>query len=182
MNLINDETGNVYAKLTVLYRVENDNRGNACWRCQCSCGNQKTIPGARLRGGHTRSCGCLVKETARKLNVLPFGEAAQNNLYLKYKRCAKIRGYEWGISKVEFLRICQQKCAYCGILPSQISRTTSEINGNFLYNGIDRVDNSVGYYSGNVVPCCKVCNIAKSTQTLGQFTDWIRRVYDKIVA
>lgn len=29
------------------------------WLCQCDCGNRKTVPGASLRNGNTRSCGCL---------------------------------------------------------------------------------------------------------------------------
>ena len=34
------------------------------WRCQCECGNRKTIFQSHLRSGHTQSCGCLDVETA----------------------------------------------------------------------------------------------------------------------
>jgi hypothetical protein len=33
--------------------------GRLQWVCRCDCGNEATIPGKRLRDGHTRSCGCL---------------------------------------------------------------------------------------------------------------------------
>lgn len=32
------------------------------YKCQCKCGNIITTSGYHLRDGHTRSCGCLVKE------------------------------------------------------------------------------------------------------------------------
>jgi hypothetical protein len=30
------------------------------------------------------------------------------------------------------------------------------------------------------VPCCKLCNCAKSDQTVSEFLDWVRRIYDHI--
>lgn len=57
MPKIIDETGNIYGKLTVLKR-NGSIRGQAAWLCQCSCGNFTTVPGAALRNGNTKSCGC----------------------------------------------------------------------------------------------------------------------------
>lgn len=34
------------------------------WNCQCDCGNKVAITGANLRGGVTKSCGCLHKEAS----------------------------------------------------------------------------------------------------------------------
>jgi hypothetical protein len=33
------------------------------WSCVCECGNSKIIRGGVLKNGHTRSCGCLQKES-----------------------------------------------------------------------------------------------------------------------
>lgn len=49
-----------------------------------------------------------------------------------------------------------------------------------LYNGIDRVDSSLGYTVDNVVPCCKLCNQAKNNLSKQEFVDWVKRVYDHI--
>lgn len=38
---------------------------NATWFCQCNCGTQRAVRGNRLRGGHSKSCGCDVSERAR---------------------------------------------------------------------------------------------------------------------
>lgn len=39
-----------------------DNKKGAHWICQCKCGNIKTVSSYSLRGGLTKSCGCLNKE------------------------------------------------------------------------------------------------------------------------
>lgn len=33
------------------------------WRCRCECGTTVTVTSGHLRSGHTRSCGCLQRET-----------------------------------------------------------------------------------------------------------------------
>ncbi len=40
--------------------------GNYDWLCQCDCGQQTIVRGNNLKNGHTRSCGCLKKETITK--------------------------------------------------------------------------------------------------------------------
>ena len=32
------------------------------WHCSCDCGGAIVVPGARLRNGHTPSCGCMKRE------------------------------------------------------------------------------------------------------------------------
>jgi hypothetical protein len=43
-------------------------------------------------------------------------------------------------------------------------------------NGIDRVDNTLGYELGNVIPCCSVCNRAKSNLPLDYFLRWYNTI------
>jgi len=45
------------------------------------------------------------------------------------------------------------------------------------YNGIDRVDNSRGYESGNVVSCCGVCNMLKHVLSKEEFLARIEKIY-----
>ncbi len=40
---------------------------------------------------------------------------------------------------------------------------------NFFYNGIDRVNNEMGYEPLNVVPCCQECNFAKCKMSKDEF-------------
>lgn len=66
-----------------------------------------------------------------------------------YQR-AKERGLEWTIPQEEYWHLIRQPCYYCG---SSLNPTGA---------GLDRKDNSRGYTSDNVVPCCRACNLMKS--------------------
>ena len=61
-------------------------------------------------------------------------------------------------------------------MPKQITKGRGN-NGDYIYNGIDRLDNSVGYTKENCVPCYKMCNYAKNKFTMEEFLIWINRVY-----
>lgn len=57
-----DLKGMQFGRLTVISRVHNDIYQHPRWLCACVCGKSKTVDGACLRGGLTRSCGCLSAE------------------------------------------------------------------------------------------------------------------------
>lgn len=99
----------------------------------------------------------------------PPGVAARNQKYKQYKASAKHRGIQFDLSKERFVELTSDKCYYCGASPSN---TISAATGSYTYNGIDRVDNSKGYFEGNVVSCCKHCNRAKDTRSLEEFIEW----------
>lgn len=164
-----DETGNRYGRLTVLHR-DGTKSNSAAWLCSCICGSKVTISGWKLRYGKSKSCGCA--------SILPLGVAAFHTLIRNTKRAAKERGYSWGLTKEEVRRITSGNCYYCDSLPKyKASRLTSNCRGEYLYNGIDRVDNTKGYILTNVVSCCYVCNIAKHTMSKSDFLCWVSRVY-----
>ena len=52
-----------FERLTVLSEVGQGKNGDTLWKCLCSCGNISIVAGGDLRSGHTRSCGCLRKDT-----------------------------------------------------------------------------------------------------------------------
>lgn len=54
--------GDRYGRLTVIGRGEYNKFNHIKWRCQCDCGNIKSIIGWVLTGGQSKSCGCLCKE------------------------------------------------------------------------------------------------------------------------
>lgn len=55
--------GQRFARLTVVEELGIVSR-KCHWLCLCECGNTKSVCTASLRNGHTRSCGCLQRETA----------------------------------------------------------------------------------------------------------------------
>jgi len=173
-----NELGNRYGNLIVVECLFRRINGQFMWWCVCDCGEPKAIRGGSLRNGETQSCGCLRGGNAR----LSYGESSKRSLLKSYKECAKRRGYSWSLSQEQFFRITNQPCAYCGATPSQSHKRNRDSYGDFIYNGIDRVENSFGYTPTNIVACCTTCNVAKSNQTVEQFKTWIRRVYETSVA
>ena len=57
-----------------------------------------------------------------------------------------------------------------------MTRPARDNNGSYTYNGIDRLDNSLGYTLDNVVASCWDCNRAKQDLTVGDFLIWVLRV------
>ena len=165
-----NEQGNTYGLLMAIERSTfRGPNGGAYWLCLCECGNTKTVRGVALRAGQNISCGCRAK--------LPRGQAALNNLYGLTKRNAIKGGKEWELSKTKFAELTKQNCTYCGVKPEQ-KHGFSYLNGYYFYNGLDRIDSSLGYTIENVVPCCGNCNRAKNTLSVSEFIGLIRRIYN----
>ena len=58
-----------FGRLLAIKQVGKNKYNRAMWLCKCDCGNEIIIIGRSMRVGDTRSCGCLLKETATKLAV-----------------------------------------------------------------------------------------------------------------
>lgn len=148
--------------------------------CTCACGKAFTGYSASILKGHTKSCGCAQNEyynstrsTIRK--DLKQGENAVtvSKVLNYYTKNALVRGYEFELSRAEFYSLIISDCYYCGAQPSRVSKVNGRKNPPLLYNGIDRVDNTIGYNIFNCVPCCTTCNKAKSALTFEKFENWI---------
>lgn len=181
-----DLTGRRFGKLIALRRdVQNKTPATPnpriVWWCKCDCGGEVGVKTTNLVSGNTRSCGCLrrvIAPTRGLSRVLPSGVAASNGLFGSYKRSARTRGLSFDLSRSEFDVLVVGKCHYCDDVPSNSIPAKYGRNGGMQYNGIDRVDNAVGYTLSNVVTCCNLCNRAKGTLTSDQFLAWVRKVAD----
>jgi hypothetical protein len=177
-----DMTGKRFGRLIVIEKVEQPDyalksRKRWWWKCKCDCGNEIILPGERLRTGNTKSCGCYGNEVRGIFSRLGFGQSAKNQVYDKYKQNARRRGISFNLSMEEFLEITQKNCFYCGCPPSNHENKPQNY-GDYVYSGIDRVDNNKPYIKDNVVPCCGDCNHAKFKQTKEQFFSWVEKVYN----
>ena len=175
-----DLTGKIFGRLTVVNRekdIKNKKYSFWYWNCTCSCGKKDIIVISRsLINGNTTSCGCYWREKISK----GYGESAFNKIFSTYKRIARNRNLEFKLSIQFFKDIIQKNCYYCNTSPSNNSSTDYH-NGDFAYNGIDRIDNFLGYVEENVVPCCKICNVAKNNMDLKSFILWIENIYDYFI-
>lgn len=80
----------------------------------------------------------------------------------KLKNSAKSRGLQVNIDVNKYQFLIDSGCHFCG-------KDLSDENGYCL----DRVDSSKGYSIRNVVPCCKICNRAKSDMDVFHFRNWV---------
>jgi hypothetical protein len=68
MGKVRDLMGEKFGRLTIIKYVGLDVSKKALWECLCDCGTIIVRPANCFTKGHTKSCGCLRKETAGSLN------------------------------------------------------------------------------------------------------------------
>ena len=167
-----DLKGMVFGRLLVIEQAPTKKQ-STYWLCKCECGKEKEINAQSLMNGDTTSCGCYQREKSRGA----YGESTFNRTYTTYKQHAKNRNLDFNLTKDRFLELTQKECFYCGKKSSNITKSGFD-NGDFVYNGIDRLDSSKGYVEENIVPCCGRCNEAKMAETKEDFLEWVASVYN----
>ena len=176
---VEDLSGKIYNRWTVI-KFSHLNAGSH-WLCQCQCGTVKTVRRNGLISGTSQSCGCFNTEMSRKKNTLKNGEASFNKLYTTYRLAAKEHNRVFELTKKELRKLTLANCHYCGSLPSNIKKKNSVLGQDYVYNGIDRKDNDIGYTVDNSITCCKFCNQAKHTHTYEEFMAWIDRIKHNVI-
>ena len=171
---IKDIAGQRFGRLLAL-RLLRTSRKGAVWLFRCDCGNE--VENLQVNITRTRkptqSCGCLSLEESKRRRLL--GDlAAFNTLLDYYKSSARKRNHEFNLTEIEFRELTKSNCFYCGIEPKQIVKRKDY--SVYIYNGIDRKDNTKGYTLDNSLSCCGTCNYSKSSQTFEDFNDWLDRL------
>jgi hypothetical protein len=123
------------------------------FKCLCFCGKEFDTRTTKLIKGLIISCGC----TRRKWGTQVLTPRAK---YLQYKFSAAKRKISFNIDENLFEKLIQINCIYC----------SGRNKGS--HNGLDRIDNNIGYEVNNIVPCCAICNRAKLEETIEVFLEW----------
>lgn len=140
-----DMTGQKYGRLTAieLDRIENN---HTFWKCQCDCGNVAIIDGAKLRNGHTKSCGCFKLENVRRQRKQNEYEIVEGYVKVKlndenYMLCDID---DWEKLKRHYWNICPTGYAAAGttaggrmFFHKEVTNTTSEIIDHINMNKLD---------------------------------------------
>jgi hypothetical protein len=164
--------GKRFGKSTVLTKQTSHQMGRSDWLCQCECGGTCVVNISKLMCGIRKSCGCERKPCPKRLSD---AEAAINKIWHSYLGNARHKAISFELDRDTFARLLTGNCYYCGLLPSKRVRLTHR-TCNFLWNGIDRLNNDRGYEPDNVVSCCSVCNFRKGTTSSDEFLAWIASV------
>ena len=128
-------------------------------RCK-DCGGKGMCPHNRLLADCVDCGGSSVCHHNRHRTMCK--ECNPRNIYNKYARSAKKRGLVFLLTFDEYTRLSKSPCRYCG--------SSAETNG------IDRVNNNLGYTSENSAACCTLCNFMKRTLTEKQFLSHAEKI------
>ena len=171
--------GDVYARLTIISEPFSIRNGSGrCSRfvtCECTCGEVKNVSLNTLRMNKTLSCGCYNKERASKRKISD-SDRVKNSLIREYKGSAKCRNLTYSISDDFLFSLVKKPCHYCNSEPFKPHREDQ----SFLYNGLDRLANNIGYLESNVVPCCFICNKMKGILSEGEFMEHLNKIYTRV--
>jgi hypothetical protein len=164
--------GKKFGRLIVIEKIPERKNKRIYWKCRCTCGKETIVKGNNLITGTTSSCGCYKNEIFEKnrkiiggsenrgkINEIERLEVNKINKYNKYKKDARYRGLIFTLDFDFFVDCILKPCQYCGTPPNP-------------FNGIDRIDNTIGYKKENCVPCCSFCNSAKKNLPLKDFLNW----------
>jgi len=168
--------GKKFNRLTV---IEHHSREKG-YLCKCDCGNTTIARSNLLKNGRHASCGCLMKEKIVERQSKPNFEGLKHEIFRNYLKAATRRNYFFKLTTEECYKLLDGNCHYCGLEPHMGWKGTKRKKMDtspFRVNGVDRVNNSIGYSVDNCVSCCKFCNNSKSTMTTEEFISHITRIY-----
>jgi len=165
-------------KLTVIKRVDKK------WLCKCDCGIEKLITYNALKN-NTKSCGCFNKERIKTIHK-NFTVKKFEPKIASARRAWKNKYSDGNLSFDDFLSLSNKNCHYCGQEPNQIfnmftdkySKKSKE-QGDFIYNGLDRLNSNLPHNIENVVPCCYTCNRFKSNLDVNDFLNKMLSIKEK---
>lgn len=153
---------------------------------KCECGkvfdrNVQTFLGIKRKAGYPESCLCSKKPgsdvvfSKPRKPIYDKWHILTTNKVSDARRNAAQKGWEYSLTDAEVLKLVTSPCHYC----QHPGRNCLKYNKGMYevwHNGIDRLNNDLGYISQNVVPCCHFCNYAKGTNSIEDFKAWISRI------
>lgn len=175
MTKFEDLTDRRFGKLIVVNRVDNKN-DRAMFLCKCDCGKFKEIPSKNLKNGDAKSCGC----SRRK--YYPSESSAKLVHRSKYS--------DGNLTFEDFIKLSALNCYYCNLPPSnnrnifKVMKSKSDYsvdNGNFNYNGLDRLNSNLPHNIDNLITACSTCNKAKSDMSVDDFKNFVKNIYENSI-
>jgi hypothetical protein len=181
-----DLDGKKFHRLTVIKQVPHE-KGEIKWECLCDCGKTKLVTRNKLLGEKVKSCGCLNNELRKsRTGKMTQARTKYNPQEATARRVWGGRYRDGNISFEQFLNLASKNCYYCGSPPNnkyneasgdKRRSATAKAEGLFIYNGLDRLNQSLAHNIDNVVTCCKLCNMTKRNMNHDQFIELITKIY-----
>ena len=88
------------------------------------------------------------------------------------------RNIYWDLTFEQWSELVQKNCYICGSAPVLREGKLHETIGQKVpLNGLDRIDNDVGYTYTNVKTCCSTCNYMKHKLSNDMFMKHIEKIW-----
>ncbi len=139
--------------------------------------NSTSIKSLKVILTSPKNCSDCKTKTRRT----PTLQAPRNCVKYSYTSGAVERGYIFELSDKKFDELIFGNCFYCGQEPEEY-KSDARLNKTdltFKRNGIDRLDNSIGYTDENCVTACFKCNKLKSNLNYSDFMQHITKIVNK---
>lgn len=151
------------------------------YNCICDCGRSCVVKCAYVKNGTRKDCKCSNMDSPSPGRKHIDAETSiYTGLTNQCRSAARQRGIEYSLSHSEYKSIVSMECLYCG---HPGDKRYSKRKGNsdlfIVANGVDRINNKIGYILENCVACCFTCNIIKNNQNVGSFIEQCKRISDR---
>lgn len=135
------------------------------------------------------NCGHLIAKTVNNMSrggcrncyLKPKGESGLKRLFDRYRAQAEKFSRPFELSIAAFHALTSAPCYYCGAPPSRIETCNAyspgkkSTWGSYVFNGVDRKDNELGYVLENCITCCHFCNRAKNSYGFDEYLSHMGR-------
>ena len=138
---LKDYAGMVFWRLSPLYAHEKIEGKPVKWRCRCECGKECDVTMKLVVSGHTKSCGCLAKETVTARNTTHGLARVYPKTYKSWKdmrsRCNNAKNKEYANYGGRGITVCDRwsdfDCFFSdmGAAPEGLTIDRIDVNGNY---------------------------------------------------
>jgi hypothetical protein len=169
--------GKKFGFLTVMANVQRiiNNKKRTFLKVRCICGKRKLIYSSSLKNGHTKSCG---NHHLNRKNRVSLVNLIFTHSWNDFVQGCKKRNIKTTLTKKDVFKLIFDPCFYCGRKNVNIRTIKHKYSTRIIRrNGIDRINNKLGYHKNNVVSCCGDCNEMKMARTKKEFINLIKLIY-----
>jgi hypothetical protein len=152
MNHAKDITGQRFGRLIVLSFARSDLRSRIYWKCRCDCGQEKVLRGDHIVNGHTRSCGCLLRQSIKERKpAQTHGDHPRSGASKEYEAWCGIKRRCLNPSHPEYKNYGGRGITICERWLNNYLNFLADVGrAPGLEYSIDRINNNGNYGPGNV--------------------------------
>lgn len=136
-----DMTGVRCGRLLVVGGAASPTR-KARWKCVCDCGTEIETEGCRLRRGHVKSCGCLLRDKSTRHGL------SRSPEYVVWKgmrqRCGNPKSMSYMNYGARGIKVCERWNDFGAFLSDMGERPSRRYT-------IERLNNDIGYCPDNCI-------------------------------